>query len=71
MGSDKTKKLGQLIRKTRKAQGLTQEQLAASAGVGIRFVIEVEQGKPSSQIGRVFVILDLLGLDINIGDQSL
>ena len=41
--------IGELIRDTRKAQGLTQPQLAAASGVGLRFLVELEAGKGSSQ----------------------
>lgn len=33
-----------------------------AAGVGLRFVIEVERGKPTSQIGKVFQLLQVLGV---------
>lgn len=63
--------LGKLIRKTRKDQGLTQEQLAGITGVGIRFLRELEQGKFSCHIGKAFAILHMLGLDVQIGDVKL
>lgn len=54
--------LGAFIRSRRKAQGLTQRELSMAAGVGLRFVIEVERGKPTSQIGKVFQLLQVLGV---------
>jgi y4mF family transcriptional regulator len=54
--------LGRLIRRERKRQKLTQKQLAFASGVGLRFIIEVERGKATAQIGKVFVILSLLRL---------
>lgn len=56
--------LGTLARKTRKAQGLSQEQLSAASGIGIRFIREFEQGKQSCQIGKVLTVLQMLGLDL-------
>ena len=64
-------KLGQIVRTTRKQQGLTQEQLAAVSGVGARFVRELEQGKESCHIGKSLHILAMLGLDIQIGGNNL
>jgi y4mF family transcriptional regulator len=67
----KIQKLGQIVRTTRKQQGLTQEQLAAVSGVGVRFVRELEQGKESCHIGKSLHILTMLGLDIQIGSGNL
>ena len=56
-----TEQLGTLIRKTRKASGLRQDQLAGVANVGLRFVVDVEKGKPTAQIGKVLQLLAILG----------
>lgn len=53
--------IGELIRDTRKAQGLTQPQLAAASGVGLRFVVELEAGKGSSQLAKALAVLAALG----------
>jgi len=60
------KQLGQIIRQVRKDQGLTQEQLAATCGVGLRFVRDVEQGKASCHIGKVIQVVYMLGIKILI-----
>jgi y4mF family transcriptional regulator len=57
---------GHLIRKTRITQGLRQEELAAAAGVGVRFLIELERGKPTAQLGRSLAVLDALGCRVDI-----
>lgn len=44
--------LGEVIRKVRKRQGLTQPQLAGAAGVGLRFLVELEGGKGTSHLGK-------------------
>ncbi len=62
--------LGALVRKERKSQKLTQEQLAALAGVGVRFVRELEAGKPSCQIGRAMQVLGTLGLDLAVSRRE-
>jgi DNA-binding transcriptional regulator YiaG len=43
--------LGEAIRRTRKSEGLTQQSFADLAGVGRRFVSELEQGKQTLEIG--------------------
>ena len=50
----------------RKAAGLTQAQLAKRAGVGLRFIRELEQGKPTVRLDKVNQILDLLGYELCI-----
>lgn len=62
--------LGALIRKERKAQNLTQEQLAALSGVGIRFLRELEFGKESCQLGRAFTVMTALGLRLVVGARG-
>lgn len=61
-----SKSLGALIRKERKAQGLTQEQLAGLTGVGVRFVRELEAGKESCQLGRALQVAASLGMRVSI-----
>jgi len=58
--------LGAMIRQVRKAQGITQEDLSAIAGVGPRLIGEIERGKPTAEIGKVFQLLASLGLVISI-----
>lgn len=58
------KMLGVLIYETRKAQGVTQEQLAAMCGVGIRFVRELEHGKETCHLGKSLQVVQMLGIEI-------
>jgi transcriptional regulator with XRE-family HTH domain len=53
---------GSLIRGRRKALKMRQDQLALATGVGRRFLIELEAGKPSCQLGRSLLVADALGL---------
>ena len=64
MAMGKIEKLGEIIRQARKEQGLTQEQLAATTGVGVRFIRELEQGKESCHIGKALTVVAMLGIDI-------
>lgn len=54
--------LGNIIRKARKSQGLTQEELAGMTGTGRRFISEVENGKETIQIGKLLLVLAALGI---------
>lgn len=58
--------LGALIRRTRKAQGLRQDELAGAAMVGLRFIVDLEAGKPTVQLGKALKVLDALGCSISI-----
>ena len=53
---------GSMIRGRRKALNLRQDQLALATGVGRRFLIELEAGKPSCQLGRSLLVAEALGL---------
>ncbi len=53
--------IGQLIRTERKAQGLRQDDLAAASGVGLRFIVDLERGKETVQLGKVLAVLATLG----------
>lgn len=62
--------LGALIRAERKAQGLTQEELAALSGVGVRFVRELELGKDSCRVGLALNVMKTLGLRVNVASRG-
>lgn len=53
--------LGQAIRSARKHLELTQPQLALTAGVGVRFVVELEAGKPTVRLDAVMRVIASLG----------
>jgi len=55
---------GSLVRSRRKAVRMRQDQLALATGVGRRFVIDLEAGKPSCQLGRSLLVAKALGLDL-------
>jgi transcriptional regulator with XRE-family HTH domain len=52
---------GSLIRRRRKELKIRQAQLALATGVGRRFLIELEAGKPSCQLGRSLLVAQALG----------
>jgi transcriptional regulator with XRE-family HTH domain len=53
---------GSYIRGRRKALKMRQDQLALATGVGRRFLIDLEAGKPSCQLGRSLLVAEALGL---------
>jgi y4mF family transcriptional regulator len=54
----------QFVKERRKSLGLTQEDLSFKAGVGLRFVRELEQGKESLMIDKVNQVLSLFGHEL-------
>jgi y4mF family transcriptional regulator len=58
--------IGFVVRQARLAQGLRQDQLAAAAGVGVRFLVELERGKPSVRLAKVLAVLDALGCRLQV-----
>ena len=58
--------LGRKVRELRRAQKVTQAQLAGLANTGTRFVSDLENGKETCQIGKMLRVLDALGFDMFI-----
>jgi len=65
-----TADIGRMIRGKRKKDGLTQEEVASICGVGTRFIIDLEKGKPTIQMGKVLDVLGCLGLEVRIVPRS-
>ena len=61
-----SQQLGQALRAARKHLGLTQPQLALAAGVGVRFIVELEAGKPTVRLEHVLRVIDVLGGEIQL-----
>lgn len=57
-------KLGQYVKDMRKQYRLTQEDLADKAGVGLRFVRDLEQGKTTLRMDKVNQVLNLFGAEL-------
>lgn len=58
--------LGGAVAHSRKAKGYSQQEFADLAGVGRRFVSDLENGKPTAEIGKVLQVLTALGLDLEL-----
>lgn len=61
--------IGQLVKQRRKKLKVTQRNLALTSGTGLRFIIELEQGKPTCQLEKVLTVLRTLGLTLTIEDR--
>lgn len=59
-----TQSIGGFVKKTRKDMHITQKDLALTSGTGLRFIIELEQGKPTCQLGKVLTVLKTLGIAV-------
>lgn len=58
--------LGLVIRAVRKSTRVRQDDLAGAARVSRQFTLEVEKGKPTVQLGRVLLLLQELGISLNV-----
>jgi y4mF family transcriptional regulator len=59
-----SEKLPNFIKRKRKELGITQAELAGRAGVGLRFLRELEQGKHSLRLDKVNQLLDMFGYEM-------
>lgn len=58
--------IGAVIKNTRKGLGVTQKDLALTSGTGLRFVIDLEKGKETCEIGKALKILHTLGIKLTL-----
>jgi HTH-type transcriptional regulator / antitoxin HipB len=61
-----TTDIGKLVRDTRKALGVSQHDLALTSGTGQRFISELENGKATCQLGKALVVLQTLGIKLQL-----
>ena len=60
------KQIGEVVKNTRKGMGVTQKDLALTSGTGLRFIIELEQGKPTCQLEKTLTVLNTLGIKLEL-----
>jgi len=65
-----TEQIGKAVRDARKKLGVTQRDLALTAGTGLRFIIDLEKGKPTCQIGKTLTVLHTLGIRISLAPPA-
>jgi HTH-type transcriptional regulator/antitoxin HipB len=66
-----SQRIGSLIKATRKNLGVTQKDLALTSGTGLRFIIDLEKGKETCEIGKALTILQTLGIKLTLTPPSL
>ena len=65
-----SQQVGSLIKATRKSLGVTQKDLALTSGTGLRFIIDLEKGKETCEIGKALTILQTLGIKLTLRPPS-
>lgn len=70
MQIDDPKAFGHAVRVARRHRGMTQRELALVAGTGERFVVDLESGKVTTQLGRALAVLAALGLRLDLVDPQ-
>lgn len=58
--------LGDVLRAIRKESGLTQRDAAALCNVSLPFLNNLEQGKPTAQIGKILSVCSRFGIDVRL-----
>ena len=58
--------LGAAVRTRRRQLKVTQKDLAMTCGTGLRFIIDLEKGKPTCQIGKILQVFQALGLQLQL-----
>ena len=66
MNTKNPEQLGAAIRARRRELNVTQKDLAMTCGTGLRFIIDLEKGKPTCQIEKILQVLQALGLQLQI-----
>lgn len=62
--------IGNALRAERKRQRLSLERLSGLANVSMRFLSEVERGKPTAELGKVLKVLATLGLEVDVRSRA-
>jgi Predicted transcriptional regulator with C-terminal CBS domains len=60
--------LGRSIKKARKLRGLTQHELAMRTNTSTKFISNVENGKDNAQLGKVLLLIRVLGMGTRLVD---
>jgi len=68
MKIDNAQTFGRVIKQYRKRQRISQSQLAAIANTGLRFISDLENGKPTVQLDKALRIAFLLGITFDTAD---
>ena len=69
VGPDRDQSVGAFVRRRRKANRMSQQELAELAGVGLRFLKELERDKPTARMESVNAVLKLFGKQLGVVDR--
>ena len=58
--------LGKAIKNRRKELGLKQKDVADATGFSVSFISDLENGKPTAELGKSIHLINMLGMDINV-----
>lgn len=58
--------IAQAVRTTRRQLGITQADLALTSGTGLRFIVDLEKGKPTCQLGKALAVVNTLGIRLSL-----
>ena len=61
---------GSLVRVQRKRLALKQSDIAGLGNTGNRFIVDLENGKPTLQLQKVLAVMDLLGLEVVVRPKT-
>jgi y4mF family transcriptional regulator len=70
MNLNDAKAFGAAVRLYRKQLGVNQTRLAGVSGTGLRFISELENGKPTIQLDKALRVAKVLGMNIECGDPK-
>lgn len=65
-----TARLAKVLRRIRREQGLTQADLAEQAGVSRSWLIELESGKPTAEVGKIMSVVRALGVCLEVAPPT-
>jgi y4mF family transcriptional regulator len=66
-----SQEIGKIVREGRRILGVTQRDLALTSGTGLRFVIDLEKGKETCQLGKALTVLHTLGIRLTLTPPSI
>lgn len=65
-----SKEFGELVRKVRKSLALTQADVSGPSGVGLRFIVDLEHGKPTCELEKALRVAHMLGIKLDATGPS-
>lgn len=65
-----TAQFGEILKKRRKALHYTQNFLSEFSGLSVSFISDVENGKTTVELGKVLLLANLLGFDVELKERN-